>query len=132
MKARPLRAEYDERGKIISYAKCVAQDATHVMLHAPGPFWCRIIPVILKGKRAGTGCWSWNGDVEKPTLKPSLKTWGPHATDEQMARIKAGENLKIPDTVCHSWINDGRIQFLPDCTHELAGKTLDLLDVEEL
>jgi hypothetical protein len=28
--------------------------------------------------------------------------------------------------VCHSFVTDGRIQFLEDCTHELAGQTVDL------
>jgi hypothetical protein len=32
--------------------------------------------------------------------------------------------------VCHTWINDGKVQFLGDCTHEFAGQTLDLLDVD--
>lgn len=30
---------------------------------------------------------------------------------------------------CHTWVNDGKAQFLPDSTHEHAGKTLDLLEV---
>jgi len=29
-------------------------------------------------------------------------------------------------TVCYSYITDGRIQFLSDCTHELANQTVDL------
>ena len=24
----------------------------------------KVLPVILKGQRAGTGCWSWNGSVK--------------------------------------------------------------------
>jgi hypothetical protein len=30
------------------------------------------------------------------------------------------------DRVCHSFVVDGRIQFLGDCTHHLAGQTVDL------
>jgi hypothetical protein len=33
---------------------------------------------------------------------------------------------------CHSFIRNGQIQFLSDCHHELAGKTVDLPEVEEL
>lgn len=56
--------------------------------------------------------WMFNGDVQKPTVSPSLLVrWG----DE-----------KRPDHVCHSFIKDGRIQFLGDCTHELAGQTVEL------
>lgn len=32
--------------------------------------------------------------------------------------------------VCHSFIRDGRIEFLSDCTHALAGQTVDLPDIE--
>ncbi|MHC8396108.1 hypothetical protein ACYZT8_21075 [Pseudomonas sp. LB3P93] len=30
------------------------------------------------------------------------------------------------DCVCHSFVIDGCIQFLGDCTHELASQTVDL------
>jgi hypothetical protein len=30
---------------------------------------------------------------------------------------------------CHTFITDGRVQFLADCTHELARQTLDLPDL---
>lgn len=35
-----------------------------------------------------------------------------------------------PPAVCHSFITAGRIMFLDDCTHALAGKTVDLPDWE--
>ena len=105
MKALPLKATAS------GLCQCEAHEATHVQLQVPGPLPTRIVPVILKGTRAGTGCWSWNGDTEKPTLKPSLRSW-------------AGEHK------CHSWINDGQAIFLKDCSHEFAGQTMDLEDVE--
>lgn len=38
----------------------------------------------------------------------------------------AGETI-IPDSfVCHSFVFDGEIRFLGDCTHALAGKTVPL------
>ena len=58
--------------------------------------------------------WSFNGDVEKPTISPSLLVRWP-------------DNIK-PDNVCHSFIKDGMIQFLSDCTHSLAGQTVELPD----
>ena len=30
-------------------------------------------------------------------------------------------------SVCHSFVTDGKIQFLGDCTHELAGQTVELI-----
>ena len=35
------------------------------------------------------------------------------------------------DDICHSFVTDGRIQFLGDCTHKLAGQTVDLPDWEK-
>lgn len=128
MKALPLKMAADGN----SHSPCKPHEATHVMLHMPGPIPNRIIPVILKGTRAGTGCWTWNGDTEKPTLRPSIATSGcRQITDEEGARIMAGEELDLPKINCHTWVNDGMVQFLADCTHELAGQTLPLLEVEE-
>ncbi len=31
---------------------------------------------------------------------------------------------------CHSFIEKGKIRFLPDCTHSLAGQTVDLPENE--
>jgi hypothetical protein len=65
----------------------------------------------------GNGRWTWNGDVERPTFSPSiLVRWehGPERTPR----------------VCHSFVTDGRIRFLADCTHVLAGQTVPLPDFD--
>ena len=59
--------------------------------------------------------WTFNGDHHLPTVSPSILI---HET-------------RFPDgTVgikrCHSFVRDGRIEFLSDCGHDLAGKTVDL------
>jgi hypothetical protein len=59
--------------------------------------------------------WEWNGDREKPTISPSI--------------LVHYSNLKNA-IVCHSFIKDGQIQFLGDCTHELAGKTIPMEDAD--
>jgi hypothetical protein len=107
MKAKPMRLGDG------TYVECSVEEATYVRLNMPGPISFRMIPVQLHGTREGTGNWSWNGDTEKPTLKPSILSRMPPVCER-----------------CHTWVNDGRAQFLDDCTHELAGQTLDLLDVE--
>ncbi len=53
--------------------------------------------------------WTWNGSLEKPTFSPSLLC-----------------NGHDPSSRCHSFVKDGRIQFLEDCHHHLAGKTVDV------
>lgn len=127
MKAKPLR--WDKEKKL--YFSCEPKQATHVELLVPGPLPNRIIPVVLgNATRAGTNCWSWNGDAEEPTLKPSIKTTGTRSlTDDDIKKIDAGIDLNLPDIVCHSFVNDGKIKFLADSTHEFAGQTMDLLEV---
>lgn len=80
-------------------------------------------------------CWTWNGDVDLPTFEPSILVTGYELSDEGRAMIDRNEPLppgvdRYPghDTVCHSFVTKGRIQFLSDCTHSLAGQTVDLLD----
>ena len=65
--------------------------------------------------------WQWNGSLDLPTITPSvLVTWeaNPNASPE----FKEWHKKRV----CHSFVTDGRIQFLGDCTHELAGQTVDL------
>ena len=59
---------------------------------------------VLRVAGEGQPRWQWNGSLEKPTLTPSV--------------LRAGS--------CHSFINDGRVQFLQDCAHSLAGQTVEL------
>jgi hypothetical protein len=74
--------------------------------------------------------WTFNGDANKPTFNPSiLGRWTQghgHWDDVEKKWIKEG-----PDTqeCCHSFVRDGKIQFLADSTHTLAGQTVDLPDV---
>ena len=71
--------------------------------------------------------WTFDGNLEEPTFHPSMLVRGKrHITDEEAARIMAGEKLDIPDQCCHSFVRDGKIQFLVDCTHKLAGQTVEL------
>jgi hypothetical protein len=80
---------------------------------------------------AGPRAWSFNGDFELPTFNPSLLVRGTQwLTDEEYDRIRAGEKIEPRPLVCHSFIRDGHIQFLSDCTHEMAGKTVALPEVK--
>ena len=57
--------------------------------------------------------WDFDGNYEKPTITPSILveyTYGPERKN----------------VVCHSFITNGMIQYLQDCTHEFAGETLPL------
>lgn len=58
--------------------------------------------------------WTFNGNVDAPTFRPSL--------------LVTYHRSSGPDKICHSYITDGQIQFLGDCTHALAGQTVPIPD----
>ena len=83
------------------------------------------------------GAWGWNGDADKPTFTPSILVrsghYASHYKDGDHCWCKFNdehpdEPLRFKCGVCHSFVTDGRIQFLGDCTHALAGQTVDLPD----
>lgn len=76
--------------------------------------------------------WGFNGDGDKPTFTPSVLVRGMQIEIDEHGEW-TGKWLRGPDGeplpgVCHSFVTDGRIQFLDDCTHALAGQTVDLPD----
>lgn len=80
--------------------------------------------------------WDFNGDFDRPTFSPSVLVRG-----HQLSRDENGKwngewerdatGNPIP-SVCHSFVRDGQIQFLSDCTHDLAGQTVVMPSMEEL
>lgn len=72
------------------------------------------------------GGWGFDGNIENPTFTPSVLVTheaNPHASEEYKEwRTKR---------VCHSFVTAGRIQFLGDSTHALAGQTVELADFPE-
>ncbi len=81
---------------------------TWVSFHCPGCEGGHAVPVT------GPRKWTWNGSLDKPSLTPSLSV------------NAGGSNPTQP--ICHTSITDGKIQFLSDCTHKLAGQTIELPD----
>lgn len=61
--------------------------------------------------RKDGGHHEFNMDLDKPTVFPSLL-----------------EN-RNPNRVCHSFMKDGKIQYLGDCHHSLAGQTIELPEI---
>lgn len=55
--------------------------------------------------------WEWDRDLETPTVSPSILVTG--------------------RGTCHSFLKNGQWQFLADCTHPLAGQTVDMVDLPE-
>lgn len=78
-------------------------------------------------------CWGFNGDFEKPTFTPSILEKSGHCASHYKGDKNdcyfCKENLNLC-YVCHSFVQDGMIQFLSDCTHALAGQTVPLEDFD--
>jgi hypothetical protein len=93
----------------------------HILFWCPGCDGAHMIRVREDGKHEG-GAWGYNLDPERPTFTPSV-----------LVRYDGKDAGKegAPPSVCHSFVTDGRIQFLSDCTHSLAGQTVDLPDFDE-
>lgn len=77
---------------------------------------CKDPHVIPTG---GPHAWNFNGSLESPTLSPSILVRFTASDPDDPAAV-------AQESVCHSFVTDGRIQFLGDCTHALAGQTVDL------
>lgn len=105
-----------------------------ISFQCPGCGDYHTLPVV-PGDRAS---WGWNGSIDKPTLTPSILVRSGHyashwkAGDPCWCKFKAEHPTEEPDfecVICHSYITDGQIQFLSDCTHDLAGQTVSLREV---
>lgn len=85
------------------------QDETYVRYFCPG---CRSQHAV-PAKR-----WHWNGDVNSPTLTPSVRHFytGP-------------DGVEI--TICHYVIKDGRIHYCGDSQHELKNQEMALPDIDD-
>jgi len=82
-------------------------DGMFLVFSCPG---CKQNHTVNVKEDAGRAPWQWNGSLDTPTLTPSV--------------------LAIHEKRCHSFITDGQIRFLSDCTHNLAGQTVDLPHVD--
>lgn len=75
------------------------------VFHCPG---CKNAHPFEIDAPGGAG-WTWNGSLDKPSFQPSLLC-----------------NQHDPASRCHSFVTDGKIQFLNDCHHELKGQTVEI------
>lgn len=87
--------------------------------------WLIFCPACQCGHKFDRGRWTFNGNLERPTFSPSMliKTNSPDSPHYQP---------RARSSVCHSFVRDGRIEFLGDCTHAMAGQTMDLPDMNKL
>lgn len=66
--------------------------------------------------------WKFNGNLESPTLQPSVRHYVPD------------DKGKIKETTCHYFLTSGNISYCNDSPHELSGQTVripELIEIEE-
>ena len=63
----------------------------------------------------GNTVWGFNGNMDKPTVSPSI-----------LHKVPLFDNTMH---ICHSYIIGGMIEYLSDCTHKLAGQTIELPEI---
>lgn len=86
-----------------------------IEFHCPGCGFSHAIPVMPY-----KGGWDFNEDLERPTVAPSILVHEVRRKDETTFSPR-----------CHSFLRDGRLEFLGDCGHALAGQTVDLPELPE-
>lgn len=105
-------------------------------------YWC---PGCKMSHRLNTDpsqgdAWTFNGSETAPTFTPSVLIPGlredltQEVKDEFYALLREEppssrtllSNPKYGRTICHSFVTDGKIIFLGDSIHELAGTTVSL------
>lgn len=84
------------------------------------------------------GKWKFDGNVEAPTLHPSMMVRSGHYCTGQQGqpcwctyrKEHPEENLheSISCYVCHSFVRNGVVEFLGDCTHKLANQKVPIPD----
>ena len=108
------------------------QSKDYVEFKCPG---CLDWHIVNVNPTNGLPAWSFNHDLEKPTFSPSLLVRTGHYVPGQSqppdcpscnCQYENGDDWPFKCGVCHSFIRNGNIEFLSDCTHENAGKTLPI------
>lgn len=84
-------------------------------------YWCPACRfhhhVAIKPAKLENGAsWTWNNSHDKPTFSPSI-----------VVKVEFKNRSSL---VCHSYVKNGQIQYLSDCTHQLAGQTINMECIE--
>lgn len=101
-----------------------------VVIYCPG---CKDRHYINIDPTRAQATWGFNGSLENPTFTPSLLVrTGKYVNPDYKRDIPAEDWVWFERSSirCHSFITDGNINYLADCTHELKGQTIELPDVE--
>lgn len=71
---------------------------------------------VVVSQEGVTTPWVWNGSLLQPTITPSIRVTRREWLSEESYNTH----------VCHSFVTEGLIHYLDDCTHPKRGKILGL------
>lgn len=103
-------------------------------------YWCQGCKQSHSVRIEGQHAWTFDGNFESPTFSPSVLTTSGHYISGHKPgdRCWCTYNAENPDNPapftcqrCHTFIKNGNVQFLNDCSHELAGQILPLPDLPD-
>lgn len=101
--------------EVVRVRKVVDEPGLHVTMWCPG---CNDLHAIwVRDPETGTRPkveWIWNGNMGQLNVNESILVTG------------GSENIR-----CHSHIKAGQWRFLSDCTHRMAGMTVDMMPIPE-
>ena len=105
-------------------ARAVLADDGRLLFWCPGCNEHHGVPV--DGPRG----WVWNGSTVRPTLSPSILVRFTLAGPDRVPsnQYHGPYPCETAEGVCHSFVREGMIEYLGDCTHALAGQTVELPD----
>lgn len=102
----------------------VSEERVGYSFNCPG---CKRVHYVQTVPYDGHDTWSFNGDLDKPTFTPSILSKFRHPQGYSNSNpAPIGYDGPFVTDICHSFVTDGQIQFLGDCTHELANQTVPL------
>lgn len=76
--------------------------------------------------------WTWDKNEEFPTINPSIKVMGKQWEKESPFYKPAFIDVPYAGiTVCHSYVKNGKWEYLPDSNHTLSGQTVSVVPIPE-
>lgn len=91
-------------------------DAGHIAFRCPA---CERMHIVrLRQAHRDGHTWEWNNSHSKPTLTPSVHVNPPGANHDPVSHT------------CHFYLREGVMEYLPDCTHAMAGQRVPLPKME--
>jgi hypothetical protein len=84
-------------------------------------------------RNSSNAIWQFNGDIEKPTFHPSINYTAGYMIPRKLLRDDEYEYYKKKGfgSRCHSYLRNGIMTFLNDCTHDKKGQKIELPEITE-